>query len=58
MASGFSESLTEIDGSFMEGGGQILRIATALSVLLNKPIKISKIRAGRKDGGVIILFLQ
>jgi RNA 3'-terminal phosphate cyclase (ATP) len=39
-------------GSYLEGGGQILRISTALSVLLSKPIRIVKIRAGRKDGGL------
>ncbi|RNA21169.1 RNA 3 -terminal phosphate cyclase [Brachionus plicatilis] len=45
-------SLPSIDGSYLEGGGQILRISTALSVLLKKPIKVEKIRAGRKDGGL------
>lgn len=39
-------------------GGQILRIAIALSALVRKPIKITKIRAGRKKGGLAAQHLN
>ena len=42
----------EIDGSFGEGGGQILRSGLALSAILQRPIKITNIRAGRKNPGL------
>jgi RNA 3'-phosphate cyclase len=42
----------EIDGSMGEGGGQLLRTALALSALTKKPVKISKIRAGRDMPGL------
>uniref|UniRef100_A0A8C6T706 RNA 3'-terminal phosphate cyclase n=1 Tax=Neogobius melanostomus TaxID=47308 RepID=A0A8C6T706_9GOBI len=42
----------EIDGSVMEGGGQILRISAALSCITGSPIKITKIRAGRSQPGL------
>ena len=48
----------KIDGSIKEGGGQIIRIATALSVLLQKPIEINNIRAGRKKPGLAAQHLK
>ena len=41
-----------IDGSYGEGGGQILRTALALSIVLSKPIEIINIRKGRKKSGL------
>jgi len=42
----------EIDGSFGEGGGQILRTAVAFSIILGRPVKVSRIRAGRSSPGL------
>jgi len=41
-----------IDGSYGEGGGQILRTSVALSVITGKPVKIVKIRANRPNPGL------
>ncbi len=42
-----------IDGSYGEGGGQILRTALALSLVTGKPFRIENIRAGRKNPGLL-----
>jgi RNA 3'-terminal phosphate cyclase (ATP) len=42
----------QIDGSYGEGGGQIVRTAVALSVLTKQPIHINNIRANRPIAGL------
>jgi RNA 3'-terminal phosphate cyclase (ATP) len=43
----------EIDGSFGEGGGQILRTSLSLSLVTGKAFKIDKIRGGRERSGLL-----
>ncbi|XP_006000085.1 RNA 3'-terminal phosphate cyclase [Latimeria chalumnae] len=47
-----SQQNFEIDGGIMEGGGQILRVCTALSCILGTSIKVQNIRAGRSTPGL------
>ena len=42
-----------IDGSFGEGGGQILRTSLALSLVTGKPFTIERIRANRQKAGLL-----
>ncbi len=42
-----------IDGSLGEGGGQILRSSLALSLVTGQPFRIEKIRAGRRNPGLL-----
>lgn len=42
----------KIDGSFGEGGGQIIRTAITLSAITKKPIRLENIRKNRKISGL------
>ncbi len=44
--------MLKLDGSYLEGGGQIVRTALALSVLTQKAFTVNNIRKGRKDSGL------
>jgi len=52
------EGFVEIDGSFGEGGGQILRTALALSAILKKPFTLRHIRSKRKNPGLQAQHLE
>ena len=41
-----------VDGSRGEGGGQILRTSLALSIITRRPLRMRRIRAGRKKPGL------
>jgi RNA 3'-phosphate cyclase len=47
-----SNAMVELDGSFGEGGGQILRTSLTLSLLTGRPFQLRNIRAGRSKPGL------
>lgn len=44
--------MLEVDGSHGEGGGQLVRMAVALSTVTETPVRIRQIRAGRPNPGL------
>ncbi len=49
--------MLHIDGSYGEGGGQILRTSLSLAAITGQPIRIDRIRAGREKPGLAIQHL-
>jgi RNA 3'-terminal phosphate cyclase (ATP) len=41
-----------IDGSYGEGGGQVLRTSLALSAITGRPVRIENVRSGRRKPGL------
>lgn len=50
--------MIEIDGSFGEGGGSIVRIAAAFSAITSQPFRIYNIRANRPNPGLAAQHLK
>ncbi|MEM3927510.1 MAG: RNA 3'-terminal phosphate cyclase [Archaeoglobaceae archaeon] len=50
--------MLKIDGSYGEGGGQILRTSIALSCITGKEVEITKIRANRPKPGLAAQHLK
>lgn len=48
----------KIDGSYGEGGGQILRTSVALSAVTGRPIEIENIRKGRPKPGLSLQHVK
>jgi RNA 3'-terminal phosphate cyclase (ATP) len=44
--------MLEIDGSYGEGGGQVLRTSLALSAITGRPLRLTEIRANRHKPGL------
>lgn len=53
MSAALDASAVELDGSEGEGGGQILRTGLALSVITQRPLAITRIRARRPKPGLM-----
>jgi RNA 3'-terminal phosphate cyclase (ATP) len=49
--------ILQIDGSYGEGGGQILRTSLSLAAITGQPIRIDRIRAKREKPGLAIQHL-
>jgi RNA 3'-terminal phosphate cyclase (ATP) len=53
-----SRSVIQIDGSFMEGGGSLVRTALAIAALTEQPVRINGVRAGTKYQGLDVEDLE
>ena len=57
-AEGAPPGLTTVDGSAGEGGGQVLRVASALAAVARRPLAVTAVRAKRSKPGLRPQHLQ
>ncbi len=50
--------MIHIDGSYGEGGGQILRTLLSLAAITGQPLRLGNIRAGRKKPGLAAQLIK
>ena len=52
LAASKEETIEDVDGATLEGGGQLLRVAVALGVGLGRDVRVRNIRAARSKPGL------
>lgn len=53
--------IIELDGRTGEGGGQLVRIASALAAVASQPIRITHVRGNRegsRGGGMLFILMR
>ena len=56
-----NQKLVKLDGRTGEGGGQLVRVATAIAALTGTPLRIDNVRGnreGKRGGGEMLIDIM